>query len=216
LPSGGDTATGCFTGADYIIFLSMALFRAGPGPHDLAVAMSGLRRGERLLVIGCGDAGLIAALAGAVGLTGRACAVDESAQRAERAREAALAGGALLEVESAPYQALPYDPESFDVVVISSRDDLVGSMTPERRTSALQDARRVLRRGGRCLVIEAARRAGLGGLLQKAPADRAYVRDGGAGAALKAAGFTPVRTIAERDAQSFVEGLKSSPVEPRG
>ena len=51
-------------------------FRKLGDKHDLAVSMVGIKLGNALLQLGCGDGGLLAALAAKVGLTGRAAAVD--------------------------------------------------------------------------------------------------------------------------------------------
>jgi len=58
----------------------MVWFRK-PAGDPLAVSMSGLKLGDRLLMLGCADTALAAALAAKVGLTGRACVLDESADR---------------------------------------------------------------------------------------------------------------------------------------
>jgi cyclopropane fatty-acyl-phospholipid synthase-like methyltransferase len=46
--------------------------------------MVGVKLGDRLLQIGCGDGGLFAALAAKTGLTGRAAAIDPSLPRRAR------------------------------------------------------------------------------------------------------------------------------------
>ena len=64
-------------------------------PYALALAMAGLRMGERLLLAG-DDARLFVALAGKVGLTGRAVVVAGSADAAARIEAEAAALGVLL------------------------------------------------------------------------------------------------------------------------
>lgn len=173
--------------------------------EPLAVSMSGLKLGDRLLVIGCSDPILIAGLAAKVGLTGRACAVDESASRAMEAGRVAEREGALIETATAPDWQLPYDENSFDVVVVRA---MLSGTTPDSRSSALREARRVLRPGGRCVAIEGSTRRGLtslmGGGQTAAPnADEAT-------GALVSAGFVAVRTLAERDGMLFVEGVRKN------
>ena len=54
-----------------------SVFKTSTDP--LSVSMAGVKLGDRVLVVGCSDPRLIATLAVKTGLTGRACAVDESA-----------------------------------------------------------------------------------------------------------------------------------------
>jgi len=177
-------------------------------PTDsLAVSMSGAKLGDRLLVIGCGDLALIAALGSKSGLTGRACAVDAAPDRVAEAARFAEREGALVETETAPDWTLPFDADSFDLVVVR---DVLSAMSPEERAHAVSEARRVLRPGGRCMIIDGAARSGLGGLLTRRSADERYAASGGATRALEAEGFVAVRTLAERDGLLFAEGVKKN------
>ena len=169
--------------------------------EPLAVSMPGVKLGDRLLVIGCSDPLLIAALASKSGLTGRACAADEDEALAAEAGRIAEREGALIETARAPGWVVPYDTASFDVVVLRS---LVS--VPEGATGAVREALRVLRPGGRGVAIEGTPRSGLstlfGGAQRAAPG--AAVIAG----ALTDAGFVAVRILAERAQMVFAEGVK--------
>lgn len=182
------------------------LKRTAPGDR-LAVSMSGVKLGDRLLVVGCGDGALIGQLARKSGLTGHACALDEDAARTERARETALGDGALVETLTTPWTQLPLDAAAFDLVVI--RDTLAG-LELHRRVALLGEVLRVLRPGGRCVVIEGGGRGGLGALFQARTANAEYTSSGGAERALSIAGFRATRTIARRGGVTFVEGVKGA------
>ena len=80
---------------------SMAFFRPGPGPYALAVVMTGVRLGERLLEIGSGTPDLFGALAVKTGLSGHAAGVDDDRQGAAALTQAGAQAGALVEVEVA-------------------------------------------------------------------------------------------------------------------
>jgi SAM-dependent methyltransferase len=160
--------------------------------YDLAVAMTGVRLGERVLQVGCQDAGLLAALGAKVGLTGRACGVDPDPAAARKALVSVEAAGVLVETASVPYDRLGYDPGSFDLVVVRRLGSL---LDPASLRGALREATRVLRPGGRCVVV-----AGGG---RTSPGDSDAVVQ----AALEA-GFRGARVLAERDGWTFVEGLK--------
>lgn len=182
------------------------LKRAAPA-EPLAVSMAGLKLGDRLLVLGCGDPALIAQLALKTGLTGRACALDDDAARASRAAEIAEREGALIETVTAPWTALPLDAEAFDLVVMR---DVLTQLDLHRRGPVLAEVLRVLRPGGRCIVVEGAGRAGLAALLQARAVNAEYASSGGASRALSAAGFRATRTLAERGGLRFVEGVKTA------
>ncbi len=171
--------------------------------------MTGVKLGDRLLQLGCSDPSLLSALAGKVGMSGRACVAAESDDEIERARRAAERAGLLVEVERAGLGALPYDDRSFDLVVVDNLAGGLSSARPEHRVAALQQARRVLAPRGRIVVLERGPRSGLGALLTRAqaPANPHYEASGGAVAALKAEGFKAVRQLAERDGLSFFEGI---------
>jgi ubiquinone/menaquinone biosynthesis C-methylase UbiE len=180
----------------------MKLFRTSHRV-DLSVAMSGVKLADRLLVIGCADPKLIARLAVKAGLTGRACAVDESAERVASAARVAEREGALIEAAEAPGWTVPYEAAAFDLVVV--RDS--ASPVAAARARALAESLRVLRPGGRCLIIEGSRRSGMAGLFWRAPSAHGSPA-ATAARALAAARFVAVRTLAEREGLLFVEGVK--------
>ena len=175
------------------------------GPRDLEVSMVGPKLGSAVLQLGGRDGQLIAALAQVVGISGEACAVVETAEEADRIRRAAGRAGVLVDVKTARPGVLPCDSESFDVVVVP---DLIGELRMNARVLRLQQVLRVLRPNGRCVVIEAAQRGGLGSWFSQRSLDRAYVANGGARGALEAEGFRAVRVLAERAGRRFVEGTR--------
>jgi ubiquinone/menaquinone biosynthesis C-methylase UbiE len=168
--------------------------------EPLAVSMASLKLGDKLLVIGCADPKLIAALAAKVGLTGRACAVDEDEALSAAAGTFAEREGVLIETMTFR-GSLPYPADSFDVVVV--REMSAASLEKGAR---LQEARRVLRPGGRCVVVEGVERSGVRSLL--APGQGSGNSELIATRALDAASFVAVRTIAQRAGMLFVEGVK--------
>ena len=173
----------------------------------LAVTMAGVKLGDRLLVLGGSDPSLAAALASKAGLTGRACVLDDNEGLARAAAAAIERQGALVVSFAAAWSMLPFDPHSFDVVVIRS---VLERLDADSRVRALREAYRVLRPGGRAVAIEESGRGGAAALFGGARRDPAYERSGGAQHALEAAGFRGVRTLAQREGQLFVEGIKSA------
>ena len=169
------------------------------------MSMAGVKLGQRLLGVGTRDPKLIAKLAVKAGLTGRACVVeadDESLATAVRAIEQE---GALVEPARAPYGMWPFEEDSFDIAVIPH---LLPSLTPDVRVRCVSEVMRVLRPGGRVLVIERAPRGGLvGALLGGARVAPTY---DGPLELLRSAGFAAVRQLSETDGVTYVEGIKKA------
>ena len=97
--------------------------------------MSGAKLGDRLLVVGCSDPALIAALAIKAGLTGRACAVDTDPARSRAPPRAVEREGALVETAATPLPTLPFDADAFDVVVLR---DVLGGRPLDSRASLVR------------------------------------------------------------------------------
>ena len=186
----------------------MPILKKLKGETDLRVSMAGLRLGDKVLQIGSGDPRLIAMLAAKVGISGQASALVPDDGGAAPISRAAQSRGVLVDVKVAPLRTPPFAQGWFDVVVIPA---LIGAMRLHERVGTLQGARQVLRVGGRCLIIESAPRGGLGALFSGRALDPHYRSQGGAEAALRAEGFKPVRTLAERQGLLFTEGVKPDP-----
>jgi ubiquinone/menaquinone biosynthesis C-methylase UbiE len=173
----------------------------------LAVSMAGIKLGDRLLMVGCSDPKLVARLAVKTGLTGRAFAVDVRADLIARAEQVAAREGALIESATAPWGALPLDAESFDVAIVRH---VFPDLDRAQRLACAADVHRVLRPGGRCLVIDPAPVPGLGGIVKRTAINEEYLAQGGGVAVLEAAGFRAARVLAEREGATFSEAARGN------
>jgi ubiquinone/menaquinone biosynthesis C-methylase UbiE len=181
----------------------MFKFFRQPAIDPLQVAMTGVRMGERFLLVGCDDALLLAGLGAKVGLSGGAAAVVFDEHQAVLARRAAAREGFLLDSSIYRDGDLPFDDESVDMVVVDDTKGGFANRAPELRAALLKDARRVLRKsGGRVEIVE--------GLGSTGPFGKATPRPAGYDIAkeLETAGYRPVRVLAEVTSFRFVEGLR--------
>jgi ubiquinone/menaquinone biosynthesis C-methylase UbiE len=172
----------------------------------LAVSMAGAKLGDRLLVVGCSDPLMIAALAAKAGLSGRACAVDESEKLAMEAARVALKEGVLIETSTDSPNATGFDSESFDLVVLRN----VGTRDPLSRAPVVKEAWRLLRPGGRCMLIDTLSGGGVASIFG---GETRRPSEGSAAEAmdvLKGQGFAAVRTLAEREGLRFIEAIKKN------
>jgi ubiquinone/menaquinone biosynthesis C-methylase UbiE len=108
-------------------------------------ALLALKTGEHVLDIGSGPGYLAAEMAAEVGPSGRVCGVDPSESMLAIARRRA----AGVEFAAGNALALPYPDEAFDAAVTTQVYEYVADMP-----AALAEARRVLRPGGRLLILD--------------------------------------------------------------
>jgi ubiquinone/menaquinone biosynthesis C-methylase UbiE len=161
--------------------------------------------GERALQIAIDDPALAGAIAAKVGLSGTAAIAVADEAGAAKAREGAAKAGALVDIHVAPLQTLPYADSSFDAVVVHTMGGMLAAMDDSTRVATLREANRVLRSGGRVVIIETGARGGLRSLIGGgAPSGDAGVTV----ASLTTAGFRGSRVLAEREGYRFLEGMK--------
>jgi len=177
--------------------------------EPLPVTMSAVRMGERVLQIGVDDAAIVTALAAKVGLSGSAAIAVTRDADAALARSAAERAGVLVDVKVTPLAPLPFESSAFDLVVVHSMRGLVSSLDANARVAALREWHRVLRAGGRVMTIEPGPAIGFRSLLRQGQRHERYDAAGGVVSALEAAGFRPVRVLAEREGYRFAEGVRT-------
>ena len=184
--------------------------RAKHTRDPLPVAMSGVRLGERVLQIGVDDPKVIGLLAAKAGMSGTAACVVGDDAAAKRAKSGADDVGVFIETAVAPFGSpLPHDSGAFDVAIIHSVSGLLASLDSASRATLLREVGRVVRPGGRAIIIESGTRTGLTSLLHGAPATQAaFDQAGGATSALTDAGFFPVRPLGDSEGLKFSEGLR--------
>jgi ubiquinone/menaquinone biosynthesis C-methylase UbiE len=116
--------------------------------YDGLVALSGARPGDRILDIGCGTGYFTRRAAHAVAPGGHAIGIDPSRPVVDYATTRAPANCTF---QTASAQALPHADASFDVVISSLA---IHHLAPADRPTAVGEMRRVLRPGGRLLIVD--------------------------------------------------------------
>jgi demethylmenaquinone methyltransferase/2-methoxy-6-polyprenyl-1,4-benzoquinol methylase len=125
------------------------------GVHRLwkrfAMQLTGVRAGQRVLDLASGTGDLAARLAGLVGPTGLVVMSDINAAMLAQGRDRMLDDGRVGNMRYAQLdaEALPFPAGSFDCVTIG-----FGLRNVTHKERALAEMHRVLRPGGRALVLE--------------------------------------------------------------
>src|SRR5437764_6624438 len=181
--------------------------RPGNHPHLLAVSMTGVKLGDRVAFIGAPDPARTAAIAAKVGLSGRAAAAVPDEQALARVNRAAAGAGVLVDADIGDARTLPYGDGEFDLAVIDDTGAMFEQLIDGDRAAIAREAARILRPGGRLVVLGGGEPTGLARWMSRTPASP-FVVSGSINALLGANGFRIVRTLADREGLIFVEGLK--------
>jgi len=189
--------------------MRMFLRKPARSREPLPITMTGVRMGERVLQIGVHDSALTGMLAARPGLSGHAAIVTLSEAAADRARHACEHAGVLADVTVTGTEAPRIDGASFDAAIVHDTDPAIASLAESERVALFRECHRALRVGGRLIVIDSLPRTGLSALLSRSASQSEPPPVVSLTGALEAAGFRPVRLLAEREGYRFIEGLKS-------
>ncbi len=113
------------------------------------IQVSGARSGERVLDVAGGTADLSSAFAKRVGPTGEVWLTDINNAMLTRGRDRLLDDGVLGPVAQCDAEKLPFPDNHFDIVTVA-----FGLRNMTHKDQAIAEMRRVLRPGGRLLVLE--------------------------------------------------------------
>ena len=176
--------------------------------EPLPLTMTGVRMGERVLQIGVHDAVLTGLLAARPGLSGHAAIVTLSESAAARARQACEEAAVVADVTVTAAATPRIDGSPFDAAVVHDADPDVTGLPDGERVTLFRECHQVLRAGGRLILIDSLPVTGLSALLGRSKSHSEPPPLQTLTGALEAAGFRPVRLLAEREGYRFIEGLK--------
>jgi SAM-dependent methyltransferase len=179
------------------------LFRPAAPPHQTALAMIGAKTGGLVIVVGASEPALAAEVALVTGLNGRTLVVIPDAAHKTPLETAAANAGALIDVEIAPATSLPAADGAFDVAVLPDMSHAAD------RTQIVREAARVIRPGGRVVIISGRKTGGL----KKLFAGSASATPEGEGilSSLANAGLRGTRLLGTADGISYFEGTRGQP-----
>ena len=113
------------------------------------VQIAGVRKGDRVLDVAGGTADLSLAFARKVGPTGQVWLTDINHAMLSLGRDRVVDNGLLLPVAQCDAEKLPFPDNHFDVVTVA-----FGLRNMTHKDQAIAEMRRVLKPGGRLLVLE--------------------------------------------------------------
>lgn len=113
-----------------------------------------LQPGEAVLDVGCGTGTLALVAKERVGATGRVTGIDPSAQLLARARRKATRRSLEINFQPGVIEQLPFPDQSFDVVLSTL---MMHHLPDDLKRQGLAEIARVLKPGGRLLVVDARR-----------------------------------------------------------
>ena len=113
------------------------------------IQVSGARPGDRVLDVAGGTGDLSSAFAKRVGPTGEVWLTDINNAMLARGRDRLIDEGVLGPVTQCDAEKLPFPDDHFDIVTVA-----FGLRNMTHKDKALAEMRRVLRTGGRLLVLE--------------------------------------------------------------
>src|SRR5206468_11175345 len=119
--------------------------------HPAVVELAALSAGEQVLDVGCETGSLAVALKMSAGPTGSVHGIDASQEMIEVARRNASKAGLDVKVQVGLAEALPFPDGTFDLVVSQLA---IHHLPDDLKPTAFGEMYRVLKPGGRCLIVD--------------------------------------------------------------
>lgn len=123
----------------------------GPRFRKLTLRYAGIKPAELVLDVGCGTGVLTRLAADVVGPNGRVIGIDPGPKMIGIARKNATLESSRAEFRLAAIENLPFEDKNFDCVLSSF---MVHHLPPDLKLKGLAEVHRVLKPGGRLLVVD--------------------------------------------------------------
>jgi len=138
----------------YDLFVSLVMLGRAATFRRHTADLAHLQSGERVLDVGCGTGDLTLAIEKQVGPNGKVVGIDAASEMITYARQKATRLGSVADFRVEPVEALSFADHTFDVVISSLAFHHFPAPLKEQ---ALVEIRRVLKPGGRVLIVDALR-----------------------------------------------------------
>jgi len=135
----------------YDAFTWLVSFGSMSGVRKSTLKAARLKAGEAVLDVGCGTGDLTLRAARRVGPEGRAAGIDASPDMVKVARRKAAKKGRDVDFRVAPIEDLPFDDGAFDAALSSF---MIHHLPDDLKLRGLAEVRRVLKPGGRLVVVD--------------------------------------------------------------
>jgi ubiquinone/menaquinone biosynthesis C-methylase UbiE len=128
-----------------------SVFGLGKRFRDRTLAVAELRPGDHVLDVGCGTGVLTRRAADAVGRSGEVWGIDPAPDMVRVAMQEAARVRSSARFEVAVIEALPFEEASFDVALANV---VIHHLPPDLKPIGLREVHRVLKPGGRLVVVD--------------------------------------------------------------
>jgi ubiquinone/menaquinone biosynthesis C-methylase UbiE len=137
--------------AGYDVLVQLIFLGRERAFRDHLIQLARLAPGESVLDIGCGTGSLAIAAKHRVGPAARVCGIDASPEMVNRARQKAMKARVDVGFAEAVVERMPFPDGHFDVVLSTM---MLHHLPGPARSQCLQETVRVLKPGGRLLVVD--------------------------------------------------------------
>jgi ubiquinone/menaquinone biosynthesis C-methylase UbiE len=144
----------------YDTLVNILALGKGRAIREQTAGLADIQPGGNVLDVGCGTGDLTLAAARRAGPAGAVRGIDASPEMIEVARRKAARAGATVDFQPGLVEALAFPDNSFDVVLSSL---MMHHLPIDLKRRALAEIRRVLKPGGRLVVVDLKRPTGHGG-----------------------------------------------------
>ena len=167
--------------------------------REKMIGLARLKPGETVLDAGCGTGTLAIAAKRRVGSTGRVFGIDASPEMIARAAKKAGKAGLGIEFRNASIETLPFQDAQIDVVLSTL---MLHHLPRQVRENGLREIRRVLKPGGRLLVVDFGQSERPQGLIGRIHHGHGHVAPAEVAALLHSAGLNVIQSgpVGFRDA----------------